>query len=114
MPVPMLSLSPLDLAQIGHILPIMPIYQYMPEADGCATCRDGIEVLQRLSDEPLQQCAQCGTAIRRVISPSNVVSGQAHVLGDKHAEKHGFTQYRRAGKGVYEKAYGKGPSIIKG
>ncbi len=92
----------------------MPIYQYAPEGEGCATCRNGIEVLQRLSDAPLQHCTDCAGPLHRVISAPSVVSGQAHRLGDKHAEKHGFTQYRRAGKGVYEKAYGKGPSIISG
>ena len=29
-----------------------------------------------------------------------------------YLEKHGFTQYRKSGKGVYEKSAGKGPAII--
>jgi hypothetical protein len=49
-----------------------------------------------------------------VISAATVVSGQAHRLSESHAAKNGFTQYRRAGKGVYEKTAGKGPGIIRG
>jgi hypothetical protein len=47
-----------------------------------------------------------------VISAPNVASGNAHVLSEDHAAKRGFTQYRRSEKGVYEKAYGKGPRYI--
>jgi hypothetical protein len=48
----------------------------------------------------------------RVISAPSVAVGGAHLLKESHAEKHGFTQYRRAGKGVYEKTMGKGPKYI--
>ncbi|WP_440225826.1 hypothetical protein ACQQ2N_18770 [Dokdonella sp. MW10] len=40
--------------------------------------------------------------------------GGAHRLKEGHVAKHGYTQYRRAGKGVYEKTAGKGPDIITG
>lgn len=92
----------------------MPIYQYMPDEDACDHCRDGIEVLQRLSDPALSVCSQCGAPIHRVISAPQVVSGQAHRTTESHAGKHGFTQYKRAGKGVYEKTVGKGPAYISG
>lgn len=92
----------------------MPIYQYIPESAGCVTCRDGLDVLQRLADAPLTHCSDCGAALVRVISAAQVVSGQAHRLTETHAAKHGFTQYRRAGKGLYEKTAGKGPKIISG
>jgi putative FmdB family regulatory protein len=92
----------------------MPIYQYAPDGDGCAACRNGIEVLQRLSDAPLERCENCGKPLHRVLSAPQVVSGQAHRLNESHVAKHGFTQYRRAGKGVYEKTTGKGPDFISG
>ena len=94
----------------------MPIYQYMPDddADACEQCRAGIEELQKLSDPALSACPQCRAAIHRVISASTVVSGAAHLNRESHIEKHGFTQYKRAGKGVYEKTAGKGPSFISG
>lgn len=92
----------------------MPIYCYAPTDTGCAHCRDGIEQLQRLSDPPLATCPACGATLRRVLSAASVVSGQAHVLKESHAARHGFTQYRRAGKGIYEKTAGKGPAYISG
>ena len=64
--------------------------------------------------EPLAACPDCGAAVVRVISAPNLAVGNAHVLKDGHAAKHGFTQYRKVGKGVYEKAFGKGPDVIKG
>jgi hypothetical protein len=42
-----------------------------------------------------------------------VVSGKAHQLRESNIEKAGFTQYKKIGKGVYEKTAGKGPGIIK-
>lgn len=92
----------------------MPIYQYSCEGVGCPHCCNGIEVLQRLSDAPLENCAECGSAVHRVLSTASVISGQAHQLKESHVEKHGFTQYRRAGKGLYEKTAGKGPKFISG
>ncbi len=92
----------------------MPIYQYMPDDVACGHCRDGIERLQRLADPALTACPECGAPIHRVISAPQVVSGQAHRTSESHAGKHGFTQYKRAGKGVYEKTVGKGPAFISG
>ena len=92
----------------------MPIYQYMPDDVACAHCRSGIERLQRLADPALTTCSACGAPIHRVISAPQVVSGQAHRTSESHAGKHGFTQYKRAGKGVYEKTVGKGPNFISG
>ncbi|HTI95339.1 MAG TPA: zinc ribbon domain-containing protein [Rudaea sp.] len=90
----------------------MPIYEYAASNHGCAHCEAHFDVLQKLADAPLTQCPQCGAAVQRVISAPNVASGNAHVLNEDHAAKRGFTQYRRSEKGVYEKAYGKGPRYI--
>lgn len=90
----------------------MPIYEYVPRGPGCALCRNGIERLQRLSDPPLEQCPECRVPLERVISAPQVVAGQGHVLREGHLEKHGFTQYRKVGKGKYEKTAGKGPATI--
>ncbi len=92
----------------------MPIYAYAPLAEACPTCRDGLEILQRLADAPLTHCEACGGAIERVLGAPSVVMGGAHRLKESHVAKHGYTQYRRAGKGVYEKTAGKGPDIITG
>ena len=93
----------------------MPFYEYIHDQDpGCPHCRDGFTVLQRLSEQPLATCPECGGAVRRVISPPNVVAGKAHMLKESSIERAGFTQYKKIGKGVYEKTAGKGPGIIKG
>ncbi|MEX0915850.1 MAG: hypothetical protein WDZ60_08150, partial [Wenzhouxiangellaceae bacterium] len=63
--------------------------------------------------QPLADCPECDSAVRRLISPPNVVSGKAHQLRESNIEKAGFTQYKKIGKGVYEKTAGKGPGIIK-
>ena len=93
----------------------MPFYEYIhAEGPGCAHCRGRFTVLQRLSEPPLETCPECGSSIRRLISPPTVVSGKAHQLKESNIEKHGFTQYKKIGKGVYEKTAGRGPGIIKG
>lgn len=96
----------------------MPFYEYTTsesEPDGgCGHCRPGFTVLQKLSEPQLLHCPGCGSALRKVISPPNVVSGKAHQLRPDNIEKAGFTQYKKIGKGVYEKTAGKGPGIIKG
>lgn len=93
----------------------MPFYEYIhADGPGCDHCRGRFTKLQRLSEAPLEHCPECGSQIRRLISPPNVVSGKAHQLRESNIEKAGFTQYKKIGKGVYEKTAGKGPGIIKG
>lgn len=92
----------------------MPIYEYQPSGPvHCEYCRTGFEVRQKINDARLSACPQCGApAVRRVSAPSLSKSGPS--LDPSNIEKHGFTQYRKAGKGVYEKTAGKGPDTIKG
>lgn len=90
----------------------MPIYEYRPKGPGCATCRTGIERLQKLSDPPLDRCPDCGAAVERIIAAASVVMGGAHLLRESNVAKNGFTQYRKVGKGKYEKTAGKGPPTI--
>jgi len=92
----------------------MPIHLYIADTEGCASCRDGFEVLQRLGDPPLAYCEACGACLRRAISAPSIAVGGAHLLKESHVARSGFTQYRRAGRGVYEKTAGKGPDFISG
>ena len=46
----------------------MPTYVY-----ACKDCSDRTEVVQRMSDAPLTECAKCGGALRRVLFPPAVV-----------------------------------------
>lgn len=91
----------------------MPFYEYIQTGDaGCPHCRDGFTVLQRLADGALDRCPECGGPVRKLVSPPNVVGRHSGAPSTNSIEKAGFTQYRKIGKGVYEKSAGKGPSII--
>jgi len=92
----------------------MPLYQYQAEADGCEFCRRGFEVLQGVSDEPLVTCPECGRPCRRVFAPFATIKSTKDMLSAKNLAQKGFTQYKRAGGGYYEKTAGDGPSLIKG
>jgi len=92
----------------------MPIYEYAATASGCAHCTGHFDVLQKLDDPALTQCPECGAPVERLISAPAFAMGNTHTLKESHAAKHGFTQYRRAGGGVYEKTAGKGPKFISG
>ncbi len=90
----------------------MPFYEYIADGTpGCPHCLAPFTLLQRLSDPVLDRCPECGTVVRRVISPPSLVSGQSD-LKPSRLEQAGFTQYRKIGKGVYEKTAGKGPGVI--
>ena len=90
----------------------MPIYLYQAEAGtGCAYCTEPFERRHKIDAPRLAACPECGVALRRVITPPNLVAAGAD-LSESNVEKHGFTRYRRAGKGVYEKTAGQGPKLI--
>lgn len=90
----------------------MPIYEYRCDNPDCARAGERYEKLQRLSDEQSAPCSVCGKPGTRVISAPSVAMGGSHHLKENHFSKHGFTQYKRLEKGVYEKTAGKGPKII--
>lgn len=90
----------------------MPIYEYIPDGTGaCAKCKDGFESLRKSSDAELLHCPACGNPVRRVVSAVNVPR-PGPSLDPKNVERHGFTQYRKSGKGTYEKTAGIGPRTI--
>jgi len=92
----------------------MPIYEYQASSDThCHYCGKGFELLRKLSEPVLQECPKCNAPVERKISAPNI-GGSGPSLETSNIEKHGFTQYKRAGKGVYEKTAGKGPKVISG
>jgi putative FmdB family regulatory protein len=46
----------------------MPTYEY-----ACTDCAERVEVLQRISDPPLETCEVCGGALRKVFHPAGIV-----------------------------------------
>lgn len=90
----------------------MPIYEYQAAGqDCCDHCKTVFDVMQKLSDEPLKFCPQCHNPVQRKISSPNLASSKPS-LSNENIEKHGFTQFRKVEKGVYEKTAGKGPDFI--
>lgn len=93
--------------------PTVPFYEYITTGKaGCENCRNTFTRLEKITDEALETCPRCGGAVRRVISAPNLTGGSADSLKPSKIEQAGFTQYRKIGKGVYEKSAGKGPGII--
>ena len=91
---------------------LVPIYLYQSSEPGaCGHCREGFEKLQRLREQPLVACPKCGAPVDKVIAPVNVSVSNTS-LDKENLEKHGFTQYRKLEKGVYEKTAGRGPERI--
>lgn len=90
----------------------MPIYEYQSAtAQTCDHCRNGFEQLQKLGEARLLVCPNCNAPVRRVLSaPSLTKPGPS--LEPANLEQHGFTQYRKSGKGVYQKTAGTGPDVI--
>jgi putative FmdB family regulatory protein len=46
----------------------MPIYGYR-----CNSCGHELEVLQKLSDQPLKKCPVCGGELRKLLYPAGVI-----------------------------------------
>lgn len=76
----------------------MPVYLYEHIAPP-STCPVRFERIERMSDEPLTHCPDCGAAIHRV--PARFATGR-NVLSTGNLKEHGFTRLRRRDKGVYE------------
>lgn len=90
----------------------MPIYEYQPKSKkGCNFCSEGFESIRKINEPKLLVCPQCGVAVERIISAPSLAKSSP-TLDPANLEKHGFTQYRKSGKGVYEKTAGKGPNVI--
>ena len=90
----------------------MPIYEYHScGALSCDHCENGLEVMRKISDEPLKLCPQCFNPIERKVSRPNLTA-QTASMKESNIDKHGFTQFKKVEKGVYEKTAGKGPDFI--
>ena len=99
----------------------MPTYVYGLVAgtdpkSGCDHCRVQFEVSQRMVEDPLTICPECKAPIERKIQAPNIGNVGDRLKGPSSSsmEKAGFTQYKRSGKGHYEKSFGKGPRHLGG
>lgn len=90
----------------------MPIYEYEPDDRECLICNGRTEAMQGINDEPLKYCQTCGLEVKRVVSQASFQLRKG-VEPDKAADR-GFTTYKRAEKGKWEKVGGHGPDMIVG
>jgi len=91
----------------------MPIYEYAPSSGRCRQCGGRFEVYQKIADERLKQCPDCGKACERVVSAAAVTSGK-YSTSDKRVQELGMTKYKKAGDGYYERVAGSGgPRLIR-
>ena len=65
-----------------------------------------------LSEPVLVACPECGQPCHRVFSSFASIKSTRDMLSTKNLAKHGFTQYKKAGGGSYEKTCGDGPNVI--
>lgn len=90
----------------------MPIYEYQASGqESCDYCVTVFELMQKLTDPTLVFCPRCHNAVQRKISRPNLASTPIS-MKQKNLENHGFTQFKKVEKGVYEKTAGKGPDFI--
>lgn len=90
----------------------MPIYEYEPKDRDCLMCNGRVEVLQGIEEPALDHCPECGLEVRRVISRASIQVNRQ--LTPEAAAKKGFSTYKRAGKGTWEKVAGPGEGKVEG
>ena len=91
----------------------MPVYEYEPVGHDCFICEGRVEALQGADEEPLKFCPTCGLEVRRIVSRA-VFKLAGDLPQQEKAGKKGFTTYRRAGDGTYERIDGgEGPETFR-
>ena len=74
----------------------MPTYSYR-----CDSCGHDFEAVQRFADDPLTDCPECGSQIRRVIQPVGVVfKGSGWYITDSRPKSTGESEDGRAKSGA--------------
>jgi putative FmdB family regulatory protein len=69
----------------------MPTYEY-----ACRGCGGRLEVQQRMTDDPLTTCEQCGGQLRRVLFPVGVVYKGTGFYTTDYARNNGHGKDREA------------------
>jgi putative FmdB family regulatory protein len=88
----------------------MPIYEYK-----CTKCNREFEVMQKITDEPLSRCSECGGRLRKLITNTSfVLKGSGWYVTDypSEARKKAMERKEPAEKGGKKKD-GKSPSRKK-
>ena len=88
----------------------MPIYEYELADGECQMCPGRFDALQELDEEPLKFCPGCGLPCRRVVSRASFSMRSGN--DPESAAKKGFTTWKRASRGEWEKVAGPGVDAI--
>ena len=89
----------------------MPNYEYAPTSGRCDRCVGRFEVFQRITEDKLASCPECGQAVDRVIG--RVALGGKYSTSDQKVKQLGMTKYVKAENGVYERTVGsEGPEVL--
>ncbi|MBI4826231.1 MAG: zinc ribbon domain-containing protein [Nitrospirae bacterium] len=60
----------------------MPIYEYK-----CTKCKEVFEVIQKINDEPLSKCGECGGKLKKMITNTSfVLKGSGWYVTDYPSE----------------------------
>jgi len=91
----------------------MPIYEYAPVSGRCKRCEGRFEVYQRVADEKLKVCPDCGKPVERVIG-ARPVHGKYSTKSDSRLKDLGMTKFVKTSDGSYERTVGNfGPKMIR-
>ncbi len=77
----------------------MPTYEYL-----CKSCKNRFEKWQRMTDEPLSTCPECGEPIHRVFFPAGVVFKGSGFYKTDHAASPAVDSNGHTKKGENEPA----------
>jgi putative FmdB family regulatory protein len=91
----------------------MPLYEYAAVGKGCAKCRKGFEIVQKLVEPKLKKCPACKAPVERVIS-AVPVHGKYSTKSDSKLKDLGLTKYVKTSDGSYERTVGTGgPKMVR-
>lgn len=62
----------------------MPIYLYR-----CGQCEHTIEVMQKVSDDPIETCEVCGGSVNKVINPVGLIFKGSGFYSTDYAQRGG-------------------------
>jgi putative FmdB family regulatory protein len=84
----------------------MPFYTYRPRDPNksCKYCRDDFEIVQKITEDALQICPDCGNEVVRIIFPARQSTEVPtdKLLSDDNIKKHGFKKLRNVGGGKFD------------
>ncbi len=84
----------------------MPFYTYRAkeEENSCNYCKNGFEILQKISEDALEVCPDCGEPIVRIMHGVAYKRDDSTktILSDDNLKKHGFKKLVNTGGGKFD------------